>query len=465
VKEHEDRSKRLGVTSGEHQVEFHHRSRTVPGVLELHARQAPRGVAYGLPLPEDGAIRDADGTYTGHGFPTVEHHPTFKATLRSNLPVWLEDVTVEHWMAGQAFVNAAVAIVGWGAGGAHPLFDRLRFQVSGLAQVFGTHPLQRIEAPGLFGGQRIDEVKIGFAENPDLAWTVEEIGVAVRWETAIAGIDPYHFEVKNAPWIEITRPGPAEWQDWLQQWLQPITDLVSLATGDAQQPTIVEVSRQEKGDDQRRRKTAQVFGSGLTQARFYVEHAPHRPPLFRLADLPYPLHELVQRWLDLRQRMPGFADAYLPIVRGAQQTPAANLLLLATAAEAVHIARYGEGPTSPEEHSSRRRAILERIASALAGEDLAFCKRHLSRRDRYNLEQRIAKLASYCPVDLQEPLGLNDLPRRVSSLRNDLAHGRSVAAESLIPLVRGLRGVLNTQLLIELGLGLEKVVEHENWRR
>jgi hypothetical protein len=61
--------------------------------------------------------------------------------------------------------------------------------------------------------------------------------------------------------------------------------------------------------------------------------------------------------------IPGFVDAYLPIVRGVRQPPAAELLLLATAAEAIHVERFSEGPTSPEDHKARRREVLDRITN------------------------------------------------------------------------------------------------------
>ena len=93
---------------------------------------------------------------------------------------------------------------------------------------------------------------------------------------------------------------------------------------------MVEVSREAGGDDPiERRATARVLGSGVGQAPCTVHFAHHRPALFTLARLPYSLNEFVGRWLELRQRITGFVDAYLPIARGVRQTPAAELLLLA----------------------------------------------------------------------------------------------------------------------------------------
>lgn len=59
---------------------------------------------------------------------------------------------------------------------------------------------------------------------------------------------------------------------------------------------------------------------------------------------------------------------------------------------------------------------------------------------------------------------MEGLATQVSKLRNDLAHGRGVAPESLAPVTRALRGVLNVQVLLELELPLEGVVDHERWR-
>lgn len=268
----------------------------------------------------------------------------------------------------------------------------LRLQVTGFAQFFGTRPLRHVIAPGLFDGRAPDEITVGFGEEPDLEWAEEGIETSARWSTSIGGIgDAFHFQIKSSPWIEIGYAEPSPWDAWLHQWLRPLVDLVSLATGDGQHPTVVEVSREPGGDDPiERRATARVFGSGVKQAPFTVRFAHHRPALFTLARLPYSLNELVGRWLELRQRITGFVDAYLPIVRGVRQTPAAELLLLATAAEAVHVARRGDGPTTAEEHRARRQEVLGRLIDVVTEDDLAFLKRHLSRRDAYSLEQRLA---------------------------------------------------------------------------
>jgi hypothetical protein len=466
VEEREEDASRLTAAPGEHNVTFHHPAGSVSGVLELEAEHPPRGTAWDLPLPEDGALHDADGTYRGHGFPSIEHLPVLTATLRSNLPVRLEQVTLSHWTPGHAHVDAAVAIVGWAASGTDPSFDRLRVQATGFAQFFGTRPLSRVTAPGLFDGRSLDEVTVGFEAEPDLEWVEEEIKTSARWSTSIGGIgDAFHFEIKSSPWIEIGLAEPSPWDPWLHQWLQPLVDLVSLATGDGQYPTVVEVSRKGDGDDPiDGRLTASVFGSGVTQAPFSVRFAHHRPALFTLARLPYSLNELVHRWRALRERITGFVDAYLPIVRGVRQTPAAELLLLATAAEAVHVARRGEGPTTADEHRARRQEVLNRLSNGVTKDDLAFLKRHVSRRDAYSLEQRLAELVADCPIELHESLDLNGLARRVAELRNDLAYGRGVPRESLAPAAKALRAVLNVQLLLELELPPDGVVEHERWR-
>lgn len=461
-----EEASQLSAAPGEHNVTFHHPTGSVPGVLELEAQRPPRGTAWDLPLPKNGELRGADGTYRGHGFPSIEHLPELAATLRSKLPARLEQVTLSHWVPGQAHVDAAVAIVGWAADGADPRFDRLRVQATGFAQFFGTRPLRHVIAPGLFDGRALDEVTVGFEDEPDLEWAEEGSEASARWTTSIGGIgDDFHFEIKSSPWIEIGCAEPSPWDGWLHEWLRPLVDLVSLATGDGQHPTLVEVSR-EGGDEDSvdRRATARVFGSGVRQAPFFVRFAHYRPALFTLARLPYSLNELVRRWLELRERITGFVDAYLPIVRGVRQTPAAELLLLATAAEAVHVARRGEGPSTAEEHRARRQEVLGGLVGAVTADDLAFLKRHVNRRDRYSLEQRLTDLVSDCPVEVHESLALGGLAQRVAQLRNDLAHGRGVAGESLAAAVTSLRAVLNVQLLLELELPLDDVVAHERWR-
>ena len=463
MEEREEEASRLGAAPGEHNVTFHHPSGSVPGVLDLEPEHPPRGTAWDLPLPEDGALHDADGTYQGHGLPSAERLPELTATLRSNLPARLEQVTLSHWAPGHAHLEAVVALVGWAAGGTDPTFDRLHVQATGFTQFFGTRPLKHVIAPGLLQGRSPEEVTVGFEEEPDLEWELAGIKTSSRWSTSIRGGDAFHFEITSSPWIEIAGAESAPWDTWLHQWLRPLVDLVSLATGDGQHPTMVEVSRAGGDDDDERRPTARIFGSGVTQAPFTVRFAHHRPALFTLARLPYSLNELVRRWLDLRKHITGFVDAYLPIVRGVRQTPAAQLLLLAAAAEAVHVARHSEGPTSTEEHQARRQEALMRLDGVASDEDLVFLKRHLSRRDRYSLEQRLADLVSDCPAELQQSLDLDGLGQRVAQLRNDLAHGRGVSRDLLTPATRALRAVLNVQLLLELELPLDGITAHERW--
>lgn len=292
MEERTEETSRVIAAPGEHNVTFHHPAGSVPGVLSLEAERPPRGTVWDLRLPEDGALRDPDGTYRGHGLPSVERLPALTATLRSNLPAFLEDVTLSHWMPGRAHLDAAVAIVGWAATGTGPRFDRFGVQATGFAQFFGTRPLRHVAAPGLFDGRLPEEVTVGFEEKPDLEWAEVGVETSARWRTSIGGIgDAFHFEIKSSPWIEVMSAESSPWDKWLHQWLRPLVDLVSLATGDGQQPTVVEVSRPGEGDDGvDRRLTARVFGSGVSQAQFTVRFAHHRPALFTLARLPYSLN-------------------------------------------------------------------------------------------------------------------------------------------------------------------------------
>lgn len=464
--EHPEEESGLAAGPGEYNVTFHHPAGSAPGLLDLQAEKPPSGTAWDLPLPEDGAIRDPDGTYRGHGFPAVETLPELAATLRSNLPARLEQVTLSHWMGGHAHLDAAVAIIGWAAIGKNPVFDTLRLQATGFAQFFGTRPLHHLSAPGLFDGGQAKEVTIGFDPEPDLSWNVQGVETTARWSSSIGGIgDAFHFEVKSSPWIEVTTPVGAPWDSWLHEWLRPLIDLVSLSTGDGQHPTVVEVSR--PGDDgsvREHRLTARVFGSGVRQSPFTVRFAHHRPTLFTLESLPYSLNELITRWLDLRREITGFVDTYLPIVRGVRQTPAAELLLLSAAAEAIHSARFGEGPTSQEEHGKRRKELLSVLAKEVSKDDLAFLKDHLGRHARYSLRNRVGDLVKDCPAELQGALGLDGLAERAVKLRDDVAHGRGVAADQVRPVARGLRVVLDVQLLRVLELPLDAVMARERWQ-
>lgn len=112
MEEHAEKSGPGAGSPGEHSITFHHPAGSVPGVLQIEAAQPPSGIVFDLRLPEDGAIRDADGSYRGHGFPAMEQLSVLTGTLRSNLPVRLQNVTLSHWMPGHARIDAAVAMVG-----------------------------------------------------------------------------------------------------------------------------------------------------------------------------------------------------------------------------------------------------------------------------------------------------------------------------------------------------------------
>lgn len=101
MEEREEKTSSLVTAPGERNITFHHPAGSVPGILDLQAERPPLGTAWDLPLPLEGAVRDADGTHVGHDLPSAEHLPTLSATLRSNLPAHLEQVTLSHWMPGQ----------------------------------------------------------------------------------------------------------------------------------------------------------------------------------------------------------------------------------------------------------------------------------------------------------------------------------------------------------------------------
>jgi hypothetical protein len=467
MEEHADQSASGAGGPGEHSITFHHPAGSVPGVLRIEAALPPSGIVFDLPLPEDGAIRDADGGYRGHGFPAVEQLPVLTATLRSNLPVRLQDVTLSHWMSGHARIDAAVAMVGWAVDerDGEPTFDCLRLQITGLGQFIGTRPLSHIKSPSLFQGETPDEVTIGFAADSDLEWIAQDLTLRAIWATSIAGLgDWYHFEVKSAPWIQIVSATPKAWEYWLDKWVRPLIDLSALATGGPQRATMVEMSRESSVlSDTPRRVTARVFGSGITQAPFSVRFAHHRRPLFVLRTIPYGLDDLVRRWTRMRAELTGFVDLYLPIIRGSEEPPAATILLLSAAAEAIHTARRGQGPTVEEDHREHRRQVLAQLTTVLSRVEMKFLTRHLSRSDRFSLEDRLTDLVSDCPPELRLLLTLDEMPAEVVALRNDLAHGRAVPGDKLEPATRKLRATLNVHLLIELGLPTDPVVEHERW--
>lgn len=227
----------LTTAAGEHIASLDLRDQRGTAVLTLEPNRPPTAAVDGWSLPEDAVDRDSETGTVTTSFPAREQSDVIWGRMRNNLPVALIHADVEHWIMGRARVVGDTALVGFGLDNAPDLtFRRLSLQMSGLGQIIG-HGVVAHE-PWTMGDKAdgpFRDLPVKISTEAVLEWDEPGLFCAAGFAVRQGGIgDPFHLSITAAPYVSVTADDPRSSHIWLNEWVRPLLNLVSLATRESQ---------------------------------------------------------------------------------------------------------------------------------------------------------------------------------------------------------------------------------------
>jgi hypothetical protein len=471
----------IRVKTGDHNGRFALPSgEEVNGTLTLGADRPPSVSLH----PDD------PGEPTGiRSFPRDSRASELVGYLFSNDEVIIGDVYLSEWFLRQVMASGRWALVGLNI---TQVPDRrwstLEVRITGLETVLGNAitatawPMVANVEPQRFSAD------LNTAAN--YASTGDDVTVWTRYLWSFQPSDPYRFSVSNFATATFVADQPRTVDEWVNQWMNPLLGLVTLATGErehinsalfsAPDPTRTADHTRFQAEIQ-----GQLFGAGIHQQNTPAERrtrANGAPlvPLFTLADAP-PLADLIRAWRTNLGERP--ATALYRLSMDPTLPSSVRYLLCAQALESFHAEDHAEHEESEDEAYAKdfTAAISSLIAipdDVLDSSVKRFLKKNVRRTPPRSLANRIHQVLAAIPdhktltrtwVERTEPLVpqltalgylTEPLAERLGSIRNVLSHGsatlpgRPVHAASRI-----LETLLRGQFLSHLGFNEQQLVD------
>ncbi|MCL4293402.1 MAG: hypothetical protein KJ056_10295 [Acidimicrobiia bacterium] len=405
-----------------------------PGLLTLASGRPPRGEVYGeLPIEWNSGMAS---------FPQYADIPALTARLANGATAVLTDAQITYWIGERGLISAAAAIVTAGQHGPArelPSYDRVELQVERLDALAGIAPLKHMRFPSSEDYRHLDGTW-SVDGNPDSSqeWSDDEITVRLEYDGTIRTFDAYSYGMSFSPVVRIEATAPLEVSDWVEEWIQPIRQIASVATGKPCDLTYFAVRRPST---ERRAPRGQVFGVGITQAPFSSsqERVREADSAVFLRHDEISLLSLVRAWQSMTRDRHPLIETYGSMLHAHDQHPRSRFLLLIQAIEGTHgHETAGEFEVRRKAHVSARDAVLEAVEGHLDATQRRFLKTNLRKDPLTGLEDSLTAMVSRLPVDLMPRIEESALvadakagPRSPTSavgalrvVRNDLAHGR-----------------------------------------
>jgi hypothetical protein len=393
-------AEKLIVAAGTYPCQWTYRDQVLSGEMRLEGSQVPVGEMFEVP-----------GTWVeGEGCRSFEPHEgtadVLRGRLRSGYEMVLLDIRVQHLLPRRSRVQGPMALVG-SALPERLLFDSVKFQVGGLTELVGVHPLKSIALPEAWDSDAVIGVTWN-AETSAQAWTTGD-GDNLELEfTATVDYDHwYSFGLSSAPVITVSgRPRSAE--DWIRQYVRPLAEITTLATLRPQPVSWVTLYHTAKvipglpfpagvPRPQTEQLPVQVFAADIaqqpynataTEGPYLISH--DTGTLIRLGPDGAALPDLLAGWQNLQDTYTTFFD-YLTTALRASMSVKSRFLALVPALEGFHLAKHGDGPIPRKEFKKERKAVLQRIRGleGVNQDDVDFLTNWLSVYGSYQLADRL----------------------------------------------------------------------------
>jgi len=444
----------------------------VPGDLVVRPLHPPTGRVYG-PVPVQRS-QPAPGVIS-MGLPQYRSTAAMHGRLANGGSVILLDAHIELFAeSGQITGSAALLsdtayFVGADSGPAapttpvQPLVTSVTCQITALDAALGVAPLQEFSGllvPGSEEGRWAAKVNAAAAGT----WSTEEAELTVRYYQRTLALDPYEFNVAFSPVATVTLTEAKPFTTTIEQFIEPLRKILSIATGKPQDLTYLEV------DLEGCEGTYQVVGTGITQAPFASSTkvvTAHNSAIRALPD-GVSLLDLVTQWSQYTTAHHPLVETYGAMLHTRDQHPRSRYLLLIQALEGLY--GYENRATSEErlnKHAARLKEALTQAKEHLAPNIFEFIQKHLQRRPSTSLDTALSELMKGLPVKTMDRLSATELVKEVQATnakaglstmgalrvaRNDLAHGnRGYQSHHLQEVVHLLEFVVRRHALRILG--------------
>lgn len=277
-----------------------------------------------------------------------------------------------------------------------------------------------------------------------------EIAWEYQWSTSVGRT---MTRIAMAPTAVLSSSTPKSLGFWLDEWVVPMNQLMTVVTGAKSNPRSVRVWMKKNLRPVERQATGiPLWMQGVGDHEY--EYQQHRVLMRADAiDLnPNGLPDVIRR----TRRLSAEQDVFLSLLSGVinySDRPMRNRYLdLTSGLEAYHSQVHGVGPMSLDVFKTKRNEAIEAISAAgLDVTNRRFIKRWLLTRPSHSLETRIGQLAKDVGVLKSWTLDA----QRMGALRNDVAHGNTgVDPEDLRTAYDQAFDLARRLVLHELGLGI-----------
>lgn len=428
------------------------------GALTVEAGKPPKATAHGDFV---GQLEMARGAI---GFPQHVESPVMTGSLSNGANVLLINAYVSYWFTGRASIHADAAIITLaGVSSKEALFKRFDIQVGGLDAIAGVAPIKRTTLPDK-GAPRTWSAEL--ASDFKQEWADGDATVGLTYYGSFRSFDPYTFSMGFSPVAWGTLEEPVPLRQLLDEWINPLRRVVSIATGRPEEITYLTVYPvTDDGSEQK----GQLFGSGITQepyesSREEIEKI-KSPLMLKSDDVSF--LDLLRTWQKLESDHHPLVETYGSMLHAMDQHPRSRFLLLLQAIEGT----YGyETKASFDErqkkHTEDRDEVVALTKGSLDAKQLKFLERNLGKRPPSGLESAITWLARKLPGNVMKqlkatplvtttmaaPVNANNAPDALRKIRNHLAHGeKGYDANQLQQVVEVLERVVRAHALQLIG--------------
>ncbi|MET7702716.1 hypothetical protein [Streptomyces sp. NPDC005485] len=443
----------------------------IPGDLVLRPLRPPTGQVYGtVPLQHTQHVPGVVET----AFPQSISVPVLHGRLANGGSVTLLDAHIQLWDKS-GHITGAAALLGNAAffgladvpeaptAAIPPRVTSATFQITALDAALGVPPIKDVSNPHLPGGE---EGRWAATVNASASgtWSAEGAELTVSYYHRMRAMDPCEFSLAFSPVATVTLTEAKPLEIALDQYIEPLRKILSIATGKPQDLSYLHVELEG------REGKYQVVGTGITQAPFASSTAAFRAHNSAVRALPDKLSllDLVTQWSQYAAAHHPLVETYGAMLHTRDQHPRSRYLLLVQALEGLY-GYENKGTTEQRQakHTASYEDALARAKKDLDAEIFKFVKKHLSKKPSVSLDIALNALMTGLPVNIMDRLDATELVKEVQAasttaalttpgalrvVRNDLAHGnRGYEPHQLQVVVRLLEFIVRGHALRILG--------------
>lgn len=294
---------------------------------------------------------------------------------------------------------------------------RVDAEFPALAGLLGEYPVRPVKWPR--GGSGQLRVKV---DDRRLSWRAGDVEASwlYKWSSSVGTTDA---NFRMIPTVELTSSSPRSLGYWFDEWLIPINQLLTAATGAKSNPAVVRVwMKKNLTKTERPTLAIPVWSRGVGEHDYEFDR--HRV-LMRAGAIdlnPGGLPDVLRRMVSLGLEQEVFLDLLTSTINYSDRPVRNRYLDLTSGLEAYHTQRHGIAALSPEAFKAQRKEAID--ALSVAGVEATarkFIKRWMPTKPGRSLEERLRVLAK--EVGLLD--GWTVDPGRMAGLRNDVAHGNT----------------------------------------